>query len=107
MALFFDSAWFDARLSALGMKRDDVASVLGLTKEQVAELWKDQRELKADDVRLLASLIGAPVAEVADRAGVSTPVPKDMTDDVEARLSRIEAQLSAIHALLLEMKERR
>jgi transcriptional regulator with XRE-family HTH domain len=107
MALFFDSAWFDARLSALGMKRDDVASVLGLTKEQVGELWKDQRELKADDVRLLASLIGAPVAEVADRAGVSTPVPKDMTDGVEARLARIEAQLAAIHALLLEMKERR
>jgi transcriptional regulator with XRE-family HTH domain len=107
MALFFDSAWFDARLSALGMKRDDVASVLGLTKEQVAKLWKDQRELKADDVRLLASLIGAPVAEVADRAGVSTPVPKEAPDAIEARLDRIEAQLNAMHKLLLEIKERR
>jgi transcriptional regulator with XRE-family HTH domain len=106
MALFFDSAWFDTRLSALGMKRDDVASVLGLTQEQVAELWKDQRELKADDVRLLASLIGAPVAEVADRAGVSTPVPKDASDDVHARLDRIEAQLGAMHKLLLEIKGR-
>lgn len=107
MALFFDSAWFDERLSALGMKRDDVASVLGVTKEQVAELWKDQRELKADDVRLLASLIGVPVAEVADRAGVSTPVPKVALDPLEARLDRMEVQLNAIHALLLEIKERR
>ncbi len=106
MALFFDSAWFDARLSALGMKRDDVASVLGLTKEQVGELWKDQRELQADDVRLLASLIGAPVAEVADRAGVSTPVPKEASDAIEARLDRIEAQLNAMHKLLLAIKER-
>ena len=45
MALFFDSAWFDARLEASGLRRADVAAALGLTAEQIAELWKDQREL--------------------------------------------------------------
>ena len=33
----------DARLAAGGLTRANVAAALGLTDEQVAELWKDQR----------------------------------------------------------------
>ena len=107
MALFFDAAWFDARLAAGGLKKSDVATALGLTPHQIDELWKDQRELKANDVRLLAALLGATPAEIASRAGVSTPVPKDVPFDpgrFDERLSRIEAELAEIKNLLLARK---
>ena len=107
MALFFDSAWFDARLEASGLRRADVAAALGLTAEQVAELWKDQRELSAANVRTLSALLGAPPAEIAERAGVSTPVPKDAPSDALAnlheRLDRVERTLAEIKALVLDL----
>lgn len=101
MALFFDSGWFDARLAGAGLKRGDAASALGLSESEIAELWKDQRELSAQDVRVLAALLGASPTDVATHAGVSTPVPRD---DFVERLARIEAELSAIRAELRELK---
>jgi len=106
MALFFDSAWFDARLAAAGLSRATVAAALGLTEEQVAELWKDQRELTADNVRVLSALLAVPAAEIARHAGVSTPVPKDAPPDAEGlrdlaqRLTRVEAALVELAALV-------
>ena len=47
MALFFDHAWFDAELAKRHLRRDDVASMLGLSPVEISEIWKDQRELKA------------------------------------------------------------
>jgi transcriptional regulator with XRE-family HTH domain len=108
MALFFDSQWFDARLSASGLTRDTIAAALGLTSEQVAELWKDQRELSANDVRTLAMLLGATPAEIASRAGVSTPVPKENASGAVAelgeRLARVERTLAEIKALILDLR---
>ena len=100
MALFFDSQWFDARLAQAGLTRDAVAAALGLSPQQIAEMWKDQRELTADNVRMLGMLLAVPPAEIASRAGVSTPVPKEAPADIDARLARIEADLAEIKALL-------
>src|SRR5271169_5596700 len=100
MALFFDSAWFDAKLSVAGLSRGDLATALGLSSREVDELWKDQRELKTSDVRLIAALLGATPADVASHAGVSTPVPKDndpaAIERLERRLERIESALAEI-----------
>ncbi len=110
MALFFDSSWFDARLAAAGLKHADVAAALGLSAHQLAELWKDQRELSANDVRLLAALLSVPAAEIATRAGVSTPVPKDTAADAAVlaefgeRLGRVERALAEIKALILDLR---
>src|SRR5215469_4012405 len=110
MALFFDSAWFDARLAAAGLQRGDVAAALGLNGEQIAEVWKDQRELSANDVRLLSALLAAPAAEIASRAGISTPVPKELPPDalrlaeLDARLARVEHTLGEIKSLLLDLR---
>jgi transcriptional regulator with XRE-family HTH domain len=108
MALFFDSQWFDARLSAAGLQRADLAAALGLDAAQIAEVWKDQRELSAGDVRIMAALLAAPPAEIASRAGVSTPVPKDAAPDGMAelgdRLARVERALAEIKTLILEMR---
>src|SRR5580704_12246863 len=106
MALFFDSAWFDEKLKATGLSRSDLASALGLTPSQIDEMWKDQRELKAQDVRVIAALLGASQTEVANRAGISTPVPKagpagnaailQRLDSIEKTLAEIRAELRAL-----------
>jgi len=109
MALFFDSAWFDARLAAAGLTRATVAAALGLSEAQVAELWKDQREFSADNVRVLSALLGVSPAEIADRAGISTPVPKEAPGEsaalraLDARLARVEAALAELKALILAL----
>lgn len=103
MALFFDSDWFDARLAASGLRRAELASALGLSESEIGEMWKDQREVSAQNVRVLAALLGATRAEVARRAGVSTPVPH-AEGDTERRLARIEAELAEIKSLLLDLK---
>ena len=106
MALFFDSQWFDGRLAAAGLTRADIAAALGLDAEQVAEVWKDQREVSAGDVRVLSALLSAPPAEIASRAGVSTPVPKEAPPDFAAldeRLARVERGVAEVKALLLDL----
>jgi transcriptional regulator with XRE-family HTH domain len=103
MALFFDQAWFDAQLKAAGVSRDDVAKLLKLSSEQVAELWKDQRELRAADVSALARLLQVGAAEVAKRAGISTPVPDDSAN-VEQRLSEMNERLTRIERMIVELK---
>src|SRR4029078_1997896 len=102
MALFFDAQWFDARLSACGLSRADAAKALGLDAAQISELWKDQRELSVRDVRVLAQLIGARAAEVANRAGVSTPVPGERPEDAAAAMAELSERLSRVERSLLE-----
>ncbi|HEY1708981.1 MAG TPA: helix-turn-helix domain-containing protein [Rhizomicrobium sp.] len=113
MALFFDAEWFDAQLAARRMSRADVARALGLGAEQIAELWKDQRELSVRDVRALSVLLGSTVQEIALRAGVSTPVPADPPADATAalaelneRLARVERGLIELKALILDLRDR-
>ena len=105
MALFFDSQWFDSRLASVGLKRADAAAALGLTETEIAELWKDQRELSAQDVRLMAALLGAPREEVAKRAAVSTPAPKD-SESLDMRVTRLEHDLREIKAALAKLGAR-
>jgi transcriptional regulator with XRE-family HTH domain len=108
MALFFDAAWFDQKLAKLGLARATAAAALGLSDEEIAEIWKDQRELKARDVAILANLLGTTPTEIAHRAGVSTPVPPTSADPalqaIEEKLARIEAKLDELTALLRERK---
>jgi hypothetical protein len=103
MALFFDQAWFDAQLKAAGATRDDVAKLLKLTQDQVTELWKDQRELRAGEVATFARLFQVGAAEVAKRAGISTPVP-DESGTVEQRLSEMNERLTRIERMIVELK---
>jgi transcriptional regulator with XRE-family HTH domain len=102
MALFFDQAWFDARLKDLGGTRDDIARLLRLSSEQVGELWKDQRELRTADVQALATYLKVTAAEVASRAGISTPVPNEANAD--ERLAEINERLMRIERMIVELK---
>jgi transcriptional regulator with XRE-family HTH domain len=110
MALFFDTKWFDSRLSAMGLSHADVAAALGVTGEELSQMWKDQRELSVKDVRLLAALLGTDVKEISERAGIATPVPRASADlgDIASklellaeRLDRLERGIEDIKKLLL------
>lgn len=110
MALFFDQPWFDAQLGQLGVSRNDVARLLGLTSLQVEELWKDQRELSARDVALLAQLLNQPPQVIAERAGVSTPVPEGKGGaassmvELQERVERLETQVRQLLAEIDRLK---
>ena len=116
MALFFDKEWFDKALATRGLGRGDLAHALGLDDAQIAEIWKDQRELSARDVQVIAGFLGAAVEDVAGRAGVSTPVPRspsaeanplvDAISDLAARVERVERTLLDVKALLLDLRRR-
>jgi hypothetical protein len=98
VALFFDVAWFEARLAERGLGRAALAAGAGISEADLGLVFKDQRELSAAEVTAFAELLGAAPAEVAEHAGVSTPVPG--ADALGARLARIEARLAAVEAAL-------
>jgi transcriptional regulator with XRE-family HTH domain len=104
MALFFDQNWFDQALSDAGINHATLAGRLGLSVDELGDMWKDQRELTSSDVLLLAEILGRPVAEIAARAGVSTPNPTqvniDPLSDILQRLSRLEAEVSTLRHLI-------
>jgi hypothetical protein len=116
MALFFDAEWFDAKLASRSLSRGDASRALGIDDEAITLIWKDQRELSAHDVAALAALIGAAPEEVANRAGISTPVPRAIDNnpaavaaqlgDITERLARLERGLADVKALLLDLRGR-
>lgn len=119
MALFFDQTWFNRRLEAVGRTPGDLAEAMGIPLIDLAAVWKDQRELSPAEVRAMARLLQQPVAEVAARAGISTPVPADEAgtgampdsnavlhrlDDIVARLDRLERAVADVKALARDLQ---
>ena len=96
MALFFDAEWFDARLAERGLSRAVLAAGAGMSEADLALAFKDQRELSAAEVAVFAELLGVEAQEVANRAGISTPVPGRA--DAEARISALERRVAALEA---------
>jgi transcriptional regulator with XRE-family HTH domain len=97
MALFFDAAWFDAKLEERGLSRDVLAAVAGLTPDELALVFKDQRELSAGQVAAFAELLGVTPAEIADHAGVSTPGRlQDPVAALERRVAALEAEIARL-----------
>jgi len=113
MALFFDQEWFDGKLGARGKTRDDVAAVLRIARNEVDEIFKDQRELSPNEVTMFARLIGEPLADVVSRAGIATPMPLAPAtpgddkavlarlDEMEQRLIRIERAIADLQSLVI------
>jgi transcriptional regulator with XRE-family HTH domain len=102
MALFFDTAWFEARLDERGLGRAALAAGAGMSEAELGLVFKDQREISAAEVTAFAELLGASPAEIAEHAGISTPVPG--ANATETRLARIEARLAAIEATLARQR---
>jgi len=111
MALFFDAEWFDAKLAEAGLTRAELAGRLALGEDDIAAIWKDQRELAAHDVAAIAAAIHVAPEDVARHAGVSTPAPTAAPRSLEeigralagldARLARLERAMSELKTLLI------
>ena len=62
---------------------------------------RTQRELSAAEVAAFAELLGVTEAEVAARAGVSTPVPGA---DPLSRIAELERRVATLEAELARLK---
>jgi transcriptional regulator with XRE-family HTH domain len=102
MALFFDADWFDARLAERGLSRAVLAAAAGLSAAELAEVFKDQRELSAGQVANFAELLGVTAGEVASRAGVSTPLPGGA--DAAQRIAALERRVAVLEAEVARLK---
>ncbi|WP_312160644.1 helix-turn-helix transcriptional regulator [Phenylobacterium sp.] len=104
MALFFDRQWFEEKLAERGLNQRILAAAAGMGEADIVLVFKDQRELSAEEVGIFADLLGVPPAEIADRAGVSTPVPGQ--GDLTGRLLALEKRVAALEAELARLKGR-
>ena len=102
MALFFDAPWFDAKLAERGLSRRVMAAAAGMSEADLSLVFKDQRELSAEEVGIFADLLGVPATEIADRAGVSTPVPGQ--GDLAGRVAALEKKVAALEAALARLR---
>ena len=98
MALFFDAAWYDARLAERGLGRSVLAIAAGLTEAELTLAFKDQRELSMPEISAFAELLGVTPTEAASRAGVRPPPDSDAQRiaALEARVAVLEAELARL-----------
>lgn len=101
MSLFFDVQWFDTKLAERGLSRRVMAAAAGMSDADLALAFKDQREISAEEVAIFADLLGEAPAEVASRAGVSTPVPGHGSD---ARLAALERRVAALESEVARLR---
>ena len=106
MALFFDPSWYDARLAERGLTRVVLAAVAGMTGDELALAYKDQRELTAAQIAAFAELLGVPLAEAARRAGVGAHAAALPVESVslDQKVAALEARVGALEAEIARLK---
>lgn len=103
MSLFFDAAWFDARLAERGLERGALADAAGIERSALHAIFTDERNATAEELKAFAAALGADVLEVTLRSGVAVRAG-DPGDDPAARIESIEARLDAVDAWLSEFE---
>jgi hypothetical protein len=104
MSLFFDAAWFDARLESLGLDRGALAVAAGLTREDLHQIIINEREASAAEIEAFATVLRVDLVEATLRSGVAARAapesgdPDARLDDLDARLDRIDRWLEELAA---------
>lgn len=107
MSLFFDAAWFDARLAERGLDRAALAIAAGLERADLHGVFTNARSATASELETFARVLEADPIEIALRAGVAQREAAD-TAEPAVRIESIEARLDAIDSWLneFELKKR-
>ncbi|HRP12075.1 MAG TPA: DNA-binding protein [Terricaulis sp.] len=104
MALFFDAAWFDARLAEKNLDRGALAASAGLERSELHRLFIHERAPTAAELNAFAALLDADIVEISLRCGVANPDAPPVEDSgqriesMEARLDEIDAWLESLEA---------
>jgi transcriptional regulator with XRE-family HTH domain len=106
MSLFFDAAWFDARLLACGLSREGLAERLAIDAVELEALFSNRRQPSAEHLSMLAEILDTDSVEVSLRAGVASR-SDDAKFGTSARIERIEARLDAIDQWIEEFERQK
>jgi hypothetical protein len=98
MSLFFDAAWFDARLRQRGIDRAWLASAAGLDEAGLREIFEHTRAPRASELEAFSIALDADILEVTLRAGFASHAGQSGVANAGARIESIEARLDAIDA---------
>lgn len=103
MSLFFDAAWFDAKLSERGLDRAALAVAAGIERAELHRIFTNERAPTAEELGVFATVLSADLLEVTLKSGVATrdAAPSEDSGD---RLADIEARLDAIDSWLAEFE---
>lgn len=105
MSLFFDAAWFDARLSALGLDRGALAIAAGLTREELHRIIVNEREASPGELEAFATVLQVDLLEATLRSGVAVRAEAGGYDS-EARLDDLTARLDRIDSWIADLTGR-
>ncbi len=97
MSLFFDAAWFDARLAAKGLSRASLAVAAGISLPEMGALFSNERAPNGAELAAFSQSLDADLVEVTLRGGVSS---RESSGEACARIESIEARLDAMDAWL-------
>ena len=104
MSLFFDAAWFDARLAERGLDRNALAASAGIERSELHSIFTNERAPSAQELQAFASFLGASLVEITLRAGVASRTAPASDAPPSARIEDIEARLDAMDAWLAEFE---
>ena len=104
MSLFFDAAWFDAKLNAKGLDRAALAQAGAMSLEDLDRLYANARAPSAAELAAFAEFLDADIVEVSLKGGVAM---RGGSDDIDsARIESFEARLDAMDAWLADFEQR-
>lgn len=105
MSLFFDAAWFDARLAERGLDRGDLAVAAQIERAALHSIYSNERAASAVELAAFASVLQADLVQVTLRAGVAArPAEVEAEGDADSRIESIEARLNAIDDWIAEFE---
>jgi len=103
MSLFFDAAWFDARLRERGLDRAALAAAANMERADLDLVFSDERGASASELAAFAQALNLNLVEVSLRSGIASRGGAS-DEDTGARIDGIEARLDAIDNWLAEME---
>lgn len=104
MSLFFDAAWFDARLAERGLDRAALADAAGIDRAELHRVYSNDRAASAAELDAFSALLGVDMVEVTLKSGVAVRAADPDADPAE-RIDSIEARLDAIDNWLAEFEQ--